>query len=327
MNIKKNQDNLGKNSADAREHVYDMLIVGGGPAGYTAALYGARAGLDTLVLEKVSPGGQMTLTPQIDNYPGFEQGIDGFLLGQKMQKGAEQFGAKSRLEEVLSLELSGKVKKAVTHGGMYCGRTLVYAAGANHKELGLPEEKELVGRGVHYCASCDGMFYREKTVVVVGGGNAAVSDALLLSRICKRVILVHRRDTLRAEKIYQDLLRKAENVEFLWNQVVSQFLYKERVEGVRLENVSTKEKTEVECDGVFVSVGRAPATELVRGQLDLDSAGYIIADESTRTSVPGVFAAGDVRAKALRQIVTAVADGAVAVSYGEEYLARTVGMS
>ncbi len=322
MIINKKQENGGETAIEA-EHVYDMLIVGGGPAGYTAALYGARAGFDTLVLEKVSPGGQMTLTRQIDNYPGIDGGIDGFLLGQQMQKGAQRFGARTRLLEVLSLELSKKVKKAVTHEGALYGKMVVYAAGAHHRELGLLEEKELAGKGVHYCASCDGMFYREKTVVVVGGGNSAVSDALLLSRICRRVILVHRRDTLRAEKIYRALLMQADNVEFCWNSTVSRFLYHDRVEGVLLRNVHTGVETAVECDGVFVSVGRTPATELVRGQLNLDSGGYIIADESTRTNIPGVFAVGDVRSKVLRQIVTAVSDGAVAVSYGEEYLAET----
>lgn len=302
-------------------HVYDMLIVGGGPAGYTAALYAARAGLDAIVLEKLSAGGQMALTEQVDNYPGFPEGIDGFTLGERMQKGAERFGVRSRLTEVLSLELEGGIKKARASDGVYRGRTVVLAVGAGPRELGLKGEKELVGKGVNYCAACDGMFYKGKTVVVVGGGNSAAADALLLSRICKKVLLVHRRDTLRATRIYHDPLMKAENVEFCWNSTVSELLYGDRLEGIRIRDVQTGGVRDMACDGIFISVGRKPATELVRGKLPLDPSGYICADESTRTDIPGVFAAGDVRTKTLRQIVTAVADGAVAVSFAEEYLA------
>ena len=182
-------------------HVYDMIIVGGGPGGYTSALYAARAGLETIVLEKLSAGGQMSLTWQIDNYPGFENGIDGFSLAEKMQKQAEKFGAKSEYAEVFNMDLTGKLKRVETSSGIYIGKTVVIATGANPRELGLAKEKELIGHGVAYCASCDGMFYKDKIVVVVGGGNSAVSDAVLLSRIAKKVIIVHRRDTLRATKI------------------------------------------------------------------------------------------------------------------------------
>lgn len=300
--------------------VYDIVVIGGGPAGYTAALYAARAKLSTLVLEKLSAGGQMALTSQVDNYPGFEDGVDGFDLAQKMQQQAEKFGAETMLAEVTAVKLDSRVKEIVTSEGTVYGKTVILATGANPRQLGLLEEKTLTGRGISYCAACDGMFYRDKTVVVVGGGNSAAADALVLSRIAKKVILVHRRDTLRATKIYHEPLESAPNVEFRWNSAVSQILHEGKVTGVKLTDVNTGEQTVVDCDGVFVSIGRAPATALVKDQVALDEAGYVLADESTRTSLPGVFAVGDVRSKSLRQIVTAVADGAVAVHYAEEYL-------
>ena len=307
--------------ANITEHIYDMIVVGGGPGGYTAALYAARAGLDTVVLEKLSAGGQMALTEQIDNYPGFEDGIDGFSLGEKMKRGTERFGVETKLAEVLSLDLSGTVKKAETSEGPLLARTIVLATGAGPRELGIEGEQELIGKGVNYCAACDGMFYKNKTVVIAGGGNTAAADALILSRICKKVIVVHRRDTLRATKIYHEPLMKAENVEFRWDSEIIELLHDEKVIGIRLRNVKTGEETTLACDGVFVSIGRKPSSELVKDQVEVDSAGYIIADESTRTNIPGVFAVGDVRTKALRQVVTAVADGATAVHYAEEYLA------
>lgn len=303
-------------------HVYDMVIIGGGPGGYTAALYAVRAGLDTVLLEKFSAGGQMALTDQIDNYPGFENGIDGFTLAEKMKQGAERFGAQTKYAEVKNVDLNASPKVIGTSEGTFYGRTVVFSTGANPRELGLPEEKELVGRGVAYCASCDGMFYRGKTVVVVGGGNTAAEDALLLSRLAKKVILVHRRDSLRATKVYHEPLMQAENVEFRWNSVVTELLHDAKITGVKLKDVQTGEETVVECDGVFVSIGRKPATELVKDQLTLDQSGYVVADESTRTNIPGVYAVGDVRTKVLRQVVTAVADGAMAVYYAEEYLAQ-----
>ena len=307
--------------ANITEHIYDMIVVGGGPGGYTAALYAARAGLDTVILEKLSAGGQMALTEQIDNYPGFEDGIDGFSLGEKMKRGTERFGVETKLAEVLSLDLSGTVKKAETSEGPLFARIIVLATGAGPRELGIEGEQELIGKGVNYCAACDGMFYKNKTVVIAGGGNTAAADALILSRICKKVIVVHRRDTLRATKIYHEPLMKAENVEFRWDSEIIELLHDEKVIGIRLRNVKTGEETTLACDGVFVSIGRKPSSELVKDQVEVDPAGYIIADESTRTNIPGVFAVGDVRTKALRQVVTAVADGATAVHYAEEYWA------
>lgn len=304
------------------EHVYDMIIVGGGPGGYTAALYGARAGLDMLILEKLSAGGQMALTDQIDNYPGFEDGIDGFSLGEKMLRGAERFGAQTKMAEVRAVRLSGAVKEIETAVGTLYGRTVILATGATPRALGVAGEKELIGKGISYCASCDGMFYRGKTVVIVGGGNTAAADAILLSRICEKVFVVHRRDTLRATKIYHEPLMKAENISFCWNSTVSELLHEDKLTGVKVRNIHTGEETEIPCDGLFVCIGREPASELVKGQLELDGAGYIVADESTRTSLPGVYAVGDVRTKAFRQVVTAVGDGATAAYYADEYLTQ-----
>lgn len=306
-------------------HVYDMIVVGGGPGGYTAALYAARAGLDTLVLEKLSAGGQMALTEKIDNYPGYEEGVDGFTLAENMQRQAERFGAKTEYVQVESMALANTPKVLETSEGIFYSRTVVLATGANPRELGLANEAALTGRGVAYCAACDGMRYKGKTVVVVGGGNSAAADAMLLSRIAQKVILVHRRDTLRATKVYHQPLMQAENIEFRWNSAVTELLHENKLTGVRLKDVNTGEETTIPCDAVFISVGRKPATELVKGQLELDSSGYVVADETTKTSFPGVYAVGDVRTKPLRQVVTAVADGAVAVHMAEEYLAGSSG--
>ncbi len=302
------------------ERVYDMLIIGGGPAGYTAALYGARAGLDVAVIEKMAAGGQMALTGEIENYSGFDEGIDGFTLGAKMQNGAERFGASTVLAEVIGVELQDKIKRISTSAGEFLARTVVIATGADPRRLGIEGEEKLVGRGLHYCAHCDGRFYRGKTVAVVGGGNSAVSDALYLSRFAKKVYLIHRRDSLRATKIYHEPLMKAENVEFLWDSIIEDYIVDGRVTGAKIRNVKSGEMSELVCDGIFVSVGRKPTTELFEGQIALDENGYAIADESTRTNIEGVFAAGDVRTKALRQIVTATADGANAAHFAEGYL-------
>ena len=293
--------------------IYEMLIIGGGPGGDTAALYAARAGMDVAVLEKISIGGQMAESPQIDNYPGIIEGIDGFTLGQQMKTHGEKFGARTVLTEVTKLDLAGEIKTAETADGLFQGRTVVIATGATPKKLGIPGEQELLGRGVHYCAACDGMFYRNKTVAVVGGGNTAAADALLLSRVAKKVILVHRRDSLRASKVYHKPLMEAENVEFRWNSALTE---------IRQGEICINGEETVPCDGVFVAIGREPETALVKESLSLDEKGYIAAGESTVTSIPGVYAVGDVRTKGLRQIITAAADGANAVYRAEEYLAN-----
>lgn len=303
--------------------VYDMIVIGGGPGGYTAALYAARAGLSVAVVEKLSAGGQMMLTHTIDNYPGFTDGVEGFELSMNMQQQAQRFGAETVYAEVTKLELESDPKVVVTGEEQYLARTVVLSTGAGPKMLGLPMEQELTGQGVHYCAACDGMFYRGKTVVVVGGGNSAVADALVLSRLAKKVILVHRRDTLRATKVYHETLMQAENVEFMWNSTVTELLSSGRFTGLRVKNLQTGAEQEIACDGVFISIGRTPASALVAGQIELDESGYIIAGESTATSLPGVYAVGDVRTKQVRQIVTAISDGAVAAHMAEEYLAKT----
>ena len=302
------------------QKISDVIIIGGGPGGYTAALYSARANLKTMVIEKLSAGGQMATTSQVDNYPGFEEGVNGFELGEKMRQGEERFGVESLFAEVESVDLSAQPKVIHTSDGDYFARTVILATGANPREMGLEEEQKLKGRGVAYCATCDGMFYRNKTVVVVGGGNTAVADALFLSKICNKVYLVHRRDQLRASKSYMSALKQSLNIEFIWNAKVREILHDKKVTGVVTEDIESGDTIKVACDGVFVAIGRIPNTDLFKGQLELDEGGYIVANETTKTNLPGVFAVGDVRTKPLRQIVTATADGAVASKFAEEYI-------
>lgn len=306
------------------EHIYDMVIIGGGPSGYTAALYFSRAGFDTLVIERMTVGGQMTLTDVIDNYPGYAEGVDGFTLSMNMQQGAERFGTQTMYDEVVSVNFNSEIKEIETaFSGRLYAKTVVVASGANPRELGLENEEELLGQGVHYCAHCDGRFYKDKVAVVVGGGNSAVSDALYLSHLCKKVYLVHRRDVLRATKVYHNSIANAENIEFCYNSVLSKINTQNgKIESVTLIDVKTNEKRKLECDGVFISIGRKPATQFLDNQLKCDEHGYIVADESTKTNIKGVFAVGDVRTKALRQVVTAVSDGAVAAHFAEEYLSK-----
>ncbi len=302
------------------DNVYNIIIIGGGPAGYSAALYSARAGLDTLIIEKMSAGGQMALTGDIENYPGFEDGIDGFTLGMKMQKSATRFGAKTEYGEVTDLILDGDIKKVITSAGERYAKAVIIATGANPRELGIEGEAAFTGRGIHYCAHCDGRFYKDKTVIVVGGGNSAAEDALHLSKLAKKVYLVHRRDELRADRIYKNRLADAGNIEFIWNSEVISIIAELKLTGALIRDLQSGEESSIDCDGIFVSIGRVPATSFLDGKLLLDKNGYIIADESTKTSIDGVYAAGDVRTKSLRQVVTAVADGAVAVNSASEYL-------
>ena len=303
------------------KRIYDMIILGGGPGGYTAALYAARAGRSVLVLERLSPGGQMALTSEIDNYPGFPEGVDGFELGMKFQEQAHRFGAETEYAEVRSLDLRSDPKVLHTPDGDFYARTVVIATGAGPKKLGIENEERLTGRGVHYCAHCDGMFYRGRTVVLVGGGNSAAAEALHLARNAEKVILVHRRDTLRATKLYHEPLMKLPNIEFKWNSAVTELPGADRLSGVKIKNLLSGREELLDAAALFVSIGRTPSTALVEGQLELEN-GYILADESGRTSIPGVFAVGDVRTKALRQIITAASDGANAAHFAEEYLAE-----
>ena len=299
---------------------YDVVVIGGGPGGYCAALYAARANLSTLVIEKFAPGGQMATTEIVENYPGFVDGINGFELGMQMKKGAERFGVKTKLAEVKSVELDKNPKLIHTAKDTFEAKTVILALGAFPRELGLENERNLRGRGISYCATCDGMFYRDKTVVIVGGGNTAVADAIFLAKICKKVYLVHRRDELRASKTYMESLERTENIEFLWSSEVIEVLEDEFVTGVKVKSRKDDSVQEIACDGVFVAIGNIPNTDLIKGQVALDDAGYVVADETTKTNIPGVFAVGDMRQKPLRQIVTAVADGAVASKYAEEFI-------
>ena len=303
-------------------NVYDLVIVGGGPAGFTAALYGARAGRSVLVLEKMAPGGQMAMTENIENYPGFDR-IDGLTLAEKMKSAAEAAGAHTRMAEVTAMQLEGTKKIVTTTEGDVTARAVVLAMGAVPRTLGVTEEEEMRGRGVSYCATCDGNFFRGKTVAVVGGGNSAAEDALYLSKLCKQVYVIHRRDTLRASRTEASRLEQAENISFLWNKQVTALQHDFKLTGVTLRDTQTGEESNLACDGLFVAIGRQPDTALVQDRLACTPEGYLVADETTRTSIPGVFAAGDVRQKPLRQIVTAAADGAVAAHFAQQYLEET----
>lgn len=301
--------------------IYDMLVLGGGPGGYTAALYAARAGQSVLVIEKLSAGGQMATTEQVDNYPGFAEGIDGFELGERMQQTAERFGAETVLASASAVKLDGPIKEIVTDEGTFQGKTVVLATGASPRLLGLPGEQALRSHGMAYCAACDGMFFHGKTVAVIGGGNSAVGEALTLSKLAQKVYLIHRRDSLRADQVYTKPLEAADNIEIIWNKRPIELLHDTHITGLRLEDTQTGAQTELACDGVFAAIGRVPETALFQGVLELDAQGYIQADETTRTNLPGVFAVGDVRTKPLRQIITAAADGAVAAHFADHYLA------
>ena len=298
----------------------DVLIVGGGPAGYTAALYAARSGLTTLVLEGTAPGGQLAAAESVENYPGEPQAVKGWYLAERMRQGAERSGAATVLARVTALRLPGPKKLAETEAGTFAGRDLIYAAGAFPRRLGIPGEERLLGRGVSFCAACDGAFFRGRDVAVVGGGNSAVSEALTLSRLCRQVTVVHRRDTLRAERQGVQALEQAGNVRFLWNAAVEAITGDKAVAGLQYRDLVSGRQALLPCAGVFVAISRQPETTLLAGQLPLDPAGYVSADETTATAVPGVFAAGDVRSKRLRQVVTAAADGAVAAHMAAAYL-------
>lgn len=305
------------------EHIYDMIIIGSGPAGLSAAVYAARAKLDAVVMEQsYASGGQVITTSEVDNYPGMP-GNSGFSLATAFRQHAEQMGAVFERTKVKNIEIEeGKpdIKYVLTEKGEYAARTVILATGARHRKLGVPGEEELSGMGVSYCATCDGAFFRNKTAAVVGGGDVAVEDTIFLSRICEKVFLIHRRDTLRAAKVLQDRLFACKNVELIWNHTVKEIHGKEQVSSIILEDVAGEKQGELTVDGVFVAVGITPNAELADGLLEQDSAGYIKATEDGITNIPGILAAGDVRTKSLRQIVTAVSDGANCVTSAERYL-------
>lgn len=300
--------------------MYDIIIIGSGPAGLSAAIYAQRACLDTIVIEKNGiSGGQVLNTWEVDNYPGFP-GVTGFELSRQFREHANKLGARVVQDEVVQVELSGNVKKVVCEEETYEARCVILASGAHHRTLEVPGEEELSGAGVSYCATCDGAFFRGRTVAVVGGGDAALEDAIFLARMCEKVYIVHRRDKLRGAKRLQERLQALENIEFVWNSETAAIEGNAQVEALRLRQTKTGEERRLDVDGVFIAVGIAPESELYAGQLELDEQGYIRADESGQTSVPGVFAAGDVRTKALRQILTAASDGANCVASAERYL-------
>ncbi len=302
---------------------FDIAIIGSGPAGMTAGLYAARAGLNAAIFERISPGGQLAQTEHLENYPGFPQGSGGFELAWSMHEQATNFGVKTITEEVTAVDFTQNPKLLTTAFGEYLAKSVVVATGARPRKLGIAREEELQGRGVSYCATCDGNFFRGKKVAVVGGGNTAVADAIYLSRICEKVYLIHRRDQLRATAIYHDRLKAIENIEFVWDSVVTE-LHDENgaLSGVTVKNVKTEEQKQLDIAGLFVAVGTQPNTEFLQGALDLDETGYIVADETGKTAIPGVYAAGDVRTKQLRQVVTAVADGALCAEEAAEYLSE-----
>ena len=300
--------------------IYDIIVIGGGPAGYTAALYGAREGRSVLIIEKAMAGGQMALTYEIENYPGFDEPTDGYVIAEKMKSAAEKFGAKSLRATVKSLSPFSDIKTLVTSKGTFEARSVIISTGARPRLLGLDREEALTGMGVSYCAHCDAMFYKGKTVMVVGGGNTAATDALTLSRVASKVYLVHRRDSLRASSVYREKIEKAENIEFIPSSAVESLVGENKLEGAVIKNLKDGSAISITLDGLFVSIGRIPETELFKDKLALDEHGYIVAAEDTKTSVDGVFAAGDVRTKELRQIVTAASDGAVAAHMANEYL-------
>ena len=302
--------------------IYDIAILGAGPAGISAAIYAARAKMNILWLDKqFAQGGQVLNTYEVDNYPGMP-GISGMDLGEAMGAHAAKLGIEPVRENVLSVEDAGTEKIIRTKKHEYRAKTVILACGASHRRLNIPGEEELSGMGVSYCATCDGAFFKDKTAVVVGGGNMAVEDAIFLSRICKKVYLLHRRDELRADEILQESLSACENVEMIWNSVAVEIQGTECVTGLKIRNVLDDTESVIDKDGVFIAVGILPNTEKFKGLVKLDEAGYIIAGEEGITETPGVFAAGDIRTKMLRQVVTAVADGANAVISAHNYLIR-----
>ncbi|MDK2924788.1 MAG: thioredoxin reductase [Bacillota bacterium] len=299
---------------------YDVIIIGGGPAGLAAGLYAGRAKLKTLLLEQMLAGGQAATTDLIENYPGAPEGITGPQLTERMEEQAKKFGVEFLMAQVTGVDLKGREKVVITSEGNYKGKTVIIATGATHRKLGCPGEEEFTGRGVSYCATCDGAFYEDLPVAVVGGGDSAITEALFLTKFASRVYVIHRRDTLRATKVVQDKAFAEPKIEFIWNSVVEEIKGGEMVEEVRLKNVKTGALQDLPVKGVFIYVGLVPNTEFLKGQVKLDERGYIPVSANMETDVPGVFAAGDVTVKLLRQVVTAVGDGATAAVAAEKYI-------
>ena len=298
----------------------DLIIVGAGPAGLTAGLYAARARLDVVLFEKMSPGGQVLLTDIVENYPGFPDGISGFELMDRMKRQAEGFGLPIEMREVLSLKPDADQKVVVTDKGEERARTIILACGATPRKLGIPGEQLLTGKGVSYCATCDGPFYRDQEVAVIGGGDTAVEEALFLTKFASRVYLIHRRDQLRATKVLQERVMANDKVQIIWDTIPQEILGENGVEAIELKNVKTSKIDTLKVQGVFIFVGYEPNTQWLQGVIDLDRLGFIRTNAEMETSVAGVYAAGDIRSKNLRQISTAVGEGATAAFSAEKYL-------
>ncbi len=302
--------------------MYDVIIVGGGPAGFTAALYSARSNLKTLLIERFFVGGQMSTTEVMENYPGFEEPINGIDLALRMENQAKKFGTEVISEEVVELDLDDEIKIVKTTNGEYRCKTVILGMGGSPRKLGLPSENNLMGRGISYCATCDGSFYRDMDVAIIGGGDTAVEDANYLSRICNKVYLVHRRDELRATKTLQDDVFKNPKVEIVWDSVPESINGDMSVESINVKNKKTGDVRTLEVSGIFVAIGSNPNTELIKEKLKMSESGYIVTGDDMQTSIAGVFACGDIRDKLLRQVVTAAADGAIAAYAAEKYIGR-----
>lgn len=300
--------------------MHDIVIIGGGPAGLTAGLYTARARLKVLLLERLAPGGQVLNTDWVENYPGFPDGISGFELVERMKTQAENFDLPIQLEEVMGLKFSPDKKTVITNKGQLEAKALIIATGATPKKLGIEGEDLLTGKGVSYCATCDGPFYKDQEVVVIGGGDTALEEAIFLTRFASTIHVAHRRDELRAVKLLQDRAMAQEKIKFIWDTIPLKILGDNGVEGIELKNVKTGEISRKEAQGVFIFIGTEPNAELIDGIVKQDEGGFVITDEKMETSVPGVFAAGDIRSKPWRQISTAVGEGATASFYAEKYL-------
>ncbi|MCL2485124.1 MAG: thioredoxin-disulfide reductase [Endomicrobia bacterium] len=302
---------------------YDVIIIGGGPAGLSAAIYASRARLKTLIIEKAGCGGQMAITDILENYPGFNGGINGFELATKLEAQARDFGTEIVYDAVESITEAAKLKAVVTPNATYKTKTVIIAAGTKYKEMNIEGEKQFIGRGVSFCAVCDAPFYRDKTVAVIGGGDSAVQEAIYLSKFAKKVILIHRRNELRAAKILQEKMLSHQNILVIYNHTPVRIDGGETIETITVSEVNTKKTTELKVDGVFVFIGLIPNTAFVSKEADnlvLDEAGYIITDEDMKTSLPGIFACGDIRKKQLRQVVTAASDGAQAAISAQHYI-------
>lgn len=306
--------------------IYDILIIGGGPAGLTAALYSKRAGKNVLIIERMMPGGQVALTSEIENYPGFSK-IDGFTLAEKMTEQVMNLGVEIIYSEVLDFNIEDKIKKVKTHNGTFEGKTIILCLGASAKQLNLTNEKEFLGKGVSYCASCDGNFFKDKEVAIVGGGNTSLEEALYLSNLAKRVYLIHRRDAFRGEQILADKIKAADMdeknpIKMILNSAVIGINGKDKVESIKVKNLLSNETADLKLDGLFIAIGRKPDTELLSGKIKLNDSGYIIVNDKMETNIPGVFAAGDVIEKQFRQIITACNDGAIASLNVNDYLIK-----